>query len=118
MVWHQRRIAIPADPVPESVTDDDQRAWAKLLLRRWQIRFNRLIILAHRFERREKFTAGRCDLPSLVVPQHIAGAKDIDGRDAPGQGGASGPAALAEPRIRTDPTQVSLRRPLDRSDPA
>src|SRR5438874_1620645 len=33
------------------------------------------------------------------------------------EGKAQGPAALAESRIRADPTQVSLRRSLDRSDP-
>jgi len=80
-----RGIAIPADPVLEPVTDDDERALATLLLRWRQVCFGRLVILAHGFERGEKVATGGCDLPSLVVPQHMTVAEDIERRDASGQ---------------------------------
>ena len=80
------RIAIPARPALEAVTDHDQRAFAVLcrlsVAQRMPFNFNRPVILGHRFEPAQEFPARRRNPPSFVITQHVTVAKNINERDA------------------------------------
>ena len=84
MPRHRRgRTMAPVNPVLEAMTDDDKRA-ARVFGRHAAIQrrlhgFGRTVILGHRFERAQKISSGRGDLPALIIAEDIATAKDIDG---------------------------------------
>ena len=79
-------IAFAGGPVLEPVADHDQRAFTPSgrlgFARRRRFDFNWPVVLGHGFERAQEFPTRRRDLPPLVIAQHMARAKDIDGRHA------------------------------------
>jgi hypothetical protein len=78
------RLAMTAQSVLEPMADNDQRAVivAGRFGMRQRLRFRRLIILTHGFERAQKIPTRRCDLPSFVIAQHVPAAEDIDDGDS------------------------------------
>jgi hypothetical protein len=80
----QGRLAMTALSVLEPMADNDQRAAivAGRFGMRQRLRFKRLIILTHGFERAQKIPARRRDLPSFVIAQHVPATEEIDDGDA------------------------------------
>jgi hypothetical protein len=110
------RFAMTAQPVFEPMADNDQRAAivAGRFGMRQRLRFKRLIVLTHGFERAQKIPTRRRDLPSFVIAHHVPAAEDIDDGDSRRETlEARGPVRpLAERMAMSRLSEASVARPL------